>query len=133
MAPELWRGHPADARSDLYALGATLYHLLAGEEPFGDLPDLAATARAHFETEPAPFAARGLDVSGALEAVVLRCLCKRPEDRPGSAAELLDALEGCAIAPWTSDDARQAWKEAALDDALWGAEVSSDMERTIPL
>jgi serine/threonine-protein kinase len=136
IAPELWRGRPADVRSDLYALGATLYHLLAGEEPFGDLPDLPAMARAHVEVEPAPLSSRpGLRIPASLEAVTMRCLRKEPESRYGSAAELLAAIEACDVDPWTPSDARQAWQDAALEGELWGAEPESGepLERTLKI
>jgi hypothetical protein len=78
----------ADRRTDIYALGATLYHALTGAPPFtGDLFDVLVK---HRETPPpeAPLAA----VPGPLARVVLRCLEKDPARRFQSAAEVSQAL-----------------------------------------
>jgi serine/threonine-protein kinase len=82
----------ADARSDIYALGATLYHLLTGHVPFpGDShPEIMArkgsgTFRAARE--------RNGDVPPELDDVLARCLARHPQDRYPSARELIHALE----------------------------------------
>jgi len=86
MAPELWRGAPADERSDIYALGVTLYFVLSGGPPpqswfTGEIPiDGPASGPA--------------GIPDALKAVIRRCLAKRPEDRFQSAQQLRRALEG---------------------------------------
>ncbi|MDF2693226.1 MAG: hypothetical protein K0S65_1609, partial [Labilithrix sp.] len=88
MAPECWMDGEADARSDIYSLGATLYHLLSGHAPFESI-DASELVRAHLLRSPEPPSAkRGEPLPPALEAIVLRCLAKSPEDRIGSAEEL---------------------------------------------
>lgn len=97
MSPEQAAGARADARADVYGLGATLYAALTGRAPHeGDsLPELlVATARA---APPAP-SSRVAGASGPgwpeLDQLVLRCLEKEPARRFQTAGALADALEG---------------------------------------
>jgi serine/threonine-protein kinase len=66
----------------------------------------------HATPEP-PSQHAGQPLPADLEALVLRCLAKRPEDRPESARALERALARCAVEPWTDDDAEQWWRERA--------------------
>jgi hypothetical protein len=97
MAPEQAR-HPerADARSDLYALGCTLYFLLAGRPPFAG-PGVLQTLLAHQDTAPSPIREVRPDVPGAVAAVLDRLLAKDPAGRfamPGEAADALATATG---------------------------------------
>ncbi len=117
MAPEAIRAaDTVDARSDIYALGAVAYFLLAGVELFNGKSIIEVCSQ-HLQQQPAPLASRGVDVPADLEAVVLACLEKDPERRPQSAAELRRRLEACAVDPWDGEHARIWWLEhqAALD------------------
>ena len=90
LAPERIAGAPADVRSDLYALGVTLYEMLAGRAPFrGSRPSgiLRAQRVAHPPALPG-------DVPPSLCALVDRALRKRPEERFASAEEMSAALVG---------------------------------------
>jgi serine/threonine protein kinase len=107
-------------RSDVYQLGAIAYYLLAGRHVFpGDsLVDVLAK---HMSEAPEPLArVRGSAVDPSLEAIVLRCLAKRPEDRPADAGELLELLEQCAVeGAWGQREARgwwAVWRDAHPDD-----------------
>src|SRR5436309_178915 len=92
MSPEQARGKPADARSDLFALGAVVYEMLSGRRAFsGETP--ADTLSAVLHADPPPLAGAGRLVSPAVEGVVRQCLEKRPEDRFQSAHDLALALE----------------------------------------
>jgi hypothetical protein len=111
MAPEsILSADSADARSDIYALGAVAYFLLAGAEVFHGKSVIELCGQ-HLHQPPEPLAERGVDVPAELEALVLACLEKDPDRRPQSAAELRRKLEACATIPWTADDARAWWQE----------------------
>ena len=86
MAPEQLRGagHAIDRRADIYALGATLYHLLAATPPFPDSGFAALQAIA--ERDPQPLSPLG--VPRDVEAIVFKCLEKEPERRYRSAHAL---------------------------------------------
>ena len=93
MAPEQVRGdrHALDRRTDVYALGATLYHLLAGAPPFpGRAATTRATLRAIVAAEPPPL--RPLGVPADVDAVVMKCLEKEPDRRYTSARALAEDL-----------------------------------------
>jgi serine/threonine-protein kinase len=91
MSPEQARGENVDGRSDLYSVGVVLYHLLAGRAPFvADSP--LGVALQHVSDEPAP-PSKHRDVHPALEAVCLRALAKRADDRFQTAREMRRALK----------------------------------------
>jgi len=100
----------ADARADLYALGAVAYFLLTGTHVFGGSSVVEVCGK-HIHEKPEPFVDRGVTVSPELEAIVFACLEKKREDRPESAAVLRDRLEKCGSAPWTSAEADAWWRE----------------------
>jgi serine/threonine-protein kinase len=100
-----------DARGDLYSLGALAYALLTGAPPFTGRTVVEVCAH-HLHTVPVPPSARaGQPVPADLEAVVLRCLEKRPEARFASARELRAALEACQDAGGWTEAHAEAWWE----------------------
>jgi eukaryotic-like serine/threonine-protein kinase len=90
MAPEVWRSEQPDRRADVYALGALLYELCAGQPPFHDVPgpDLPRIVQ---ERDAPPLQVAGVDPRFA--AVISRCLQRKPSDRYASGDELREALE----------------------------------------
>lgn len=102
-------GENLDERSDVYALGVVLYHLLVGRFPFaGSNPVEAALAHRHEAALAPSKVAPG--VPEVLDAVALRCLAKDPGERPASAAHLRAALDGLDVAGWTDAAATAWWK-----------------------
>ncbi len=97
IAPEVVTGAPADARADVYALGAVLYFLLAGRKPF-EADNVQALVLQHVHAEIAPPSTYApAPVPEALEAIVARCLAKDPAARYADADELARALLDCEV------------------------------------
>lgn len=107
LAPEQAAdAHAADARADVYGLGCTLYHLLAGRPPFpGD--NVARKLHAHRTRTPDPIPG----LPPRLAAVLARMLAKRPEERFQTAAEVADALEPFVA---SRSPARRRWVGVGL-------------------
>lgn len=139
MAPEsILEPGAADARSDIYALGAVAYYLLAGVDVF-DGSSVLQLCIQHLHQAPESLVARGVDVPAELDALVLACLDKQPERRPQTTAELRRRLQACAVAPWTAENARAWWSqhqselerdEAPSADARRTIEVGANARRT---
>jgi hypothetical protein len=79
-APEQLQGQTVTPKSDVYSLGATLYHAAVGEPPF--LGDPLQIASQHVAKAPLPPRTRGAAVGERLEALILGCLAKDPAARP---------------------------------------------------
>ncbi|MGE5834111.1 MAG: serine/threonine-protein kinase, partial [Acidobacteriota bacterium] len=91
MAPEQIEGRPADARSDVFALGVVIFEMLTGRRPFAG--DTAwRTMQATVDADPPPVSELRPDTSPALVRIVARALAKRPEDRYPTARALADDL-----------------------------------------
>src|SRR5207342_3572469 len=89
MAPEIYQGLRADARSDLWALGIVLYRMLTGRPPFAGATAVdVGAAILHDPVPPLPGT-----VPSRLRAVVERLLAKPPDERIQSAREVREALE----------------------------------------
>lgn len=107
MAPEQAMGRLVDGRSDLYAVGLVLYEMLVGQPPFqGD--DSYSVGYKQVHEMPVPPMERKPDVPEALNAIVMRCLAKAPNDRYDRGFELADALIGFLAAQGALGALRQA-------------------------
>ncbi len=90
MAPEHVQGERAAGAVDQYGLGVTLFRMLTGDVPFrGSTMEVVV---AHVQAAPPAPSSRRPELSVAVDALVLRCLAKRPGDRFASCADLRDAL-----------------------------------------
>jgi Tol biopolymer transport system component len=99
MSPEqAMGGHEVTGRSDVYALGATLYEALVGEPPFTGPTAQAIIARLVTE-DPRPLVSQRKTVPAHVEAAVLTALERLPADRFATAAEFGEALEGRSARP----------------------------------
>jgi serine/threonine-protein kinase len=106
MSPEMAMGLSADARSDVYALGAVLYYLLSGKPPF-EAENAGALIFAHVNQRVVPPSETlGRALPPDVEGVAMRALEKDPQARYASAAEMALALASCTMAgKWTFGDA----------------------------
>jgi serine/threonine-protein kinase len=91
MSPEQAQGHAMDHRSDLYSLGVTYYHMLAGVPPFRADGALALALK-HVRELPRSMLVHRPDLPVELDRLVLKLMCKDPMDRYQSAAEMLADL-----------------------------------------
>jgi len=130
MSPEQGQAQEVDLRSDIYSLGATLYHMLAGAPPY-DAPTAMAVMLKHI-SEPLP----ALDCPEPIARIAFRMMAKKPEERYGSYDELIADLEaflkGCpppASAPAPS--AAAAERPAASAAADLHAAIRARVEREI--
>jgi serine/threonine protein kinase/WD40 repeat protein len=101
MAPEqIEHSHAVDGRADVYSLGCTLYHLLAGKPPFAGGSAGKKLAR-HLTEEPPSLTGLRPEVPAGLAALVRRMMARRPDDRVPTPAEVAAALQaGAGSGEW---------------------------------
>ncbi|MES2792259.1 MAG: serine/threonine-protein kinase [Planctomycetota bacterium] len=122
MAPE--QADPdgtVDIRSDIYSLGATAYFLVTGDPPFRR-DQVLDVLRAHNESAVLPPSQLVDDLPFDVEAIILKCLAKRQEDRFQTVREMEKALNECSVAG--------QWGEAEAHE-WWSGHV--DINRLVPL
>jgi len=92
IAPERLNYEPEDFRSDIYSLGGTLFHAIAGRPPF-EAESASLVALKQLKSQPVSLEAFAPDVAPETAFVINRMLEKSPGDRYGSYAELIEHLE----------------------------------------
>jgi eukaryotic-like serine/threonine-protein kinase len=97
MSPEQISGDKATIRSDIYAVGVTLYEVLTGRLPVGGTSNFAIM-RAHLTEQPLAPIELNPRLPVVLSSAILKALEKKPEDRFASAQEFLSALDGASAA-----------------------------------
>ncbi|HTS34975.1 MAG TPA: protein kinase [Candidatus Solibacter sp.] len=117
MAPEQVEGKEADARSDIFSLGAVLYEMTSGKRAF-EGKTLVSVAASILEKEPEPIKALQPLTPPALERVIRKCLTKDPDERWQSAGDLASELawigesgpaSGVSAIPPLSSHKKNAW------------------------
>jgi hypothetical protein len=109
VAPERLNNDPEDFRSDIYSLGATLFHAIAGKPPI-EASTNSATALLESKQRPLDLQATAPDISEATAEVLQRMIAADPAQRFSSYDDLVAELE-------------RAWRELELDDAISGGET----------
>jgi serine/threonine-protein kinase len=132
MPPERATGEQADERSDLYSLGCVGFYMLTGEPVFTGEP--MAVMLKHIRTAPrAPSAVARQPIPADLDRIILACLQKTPDKRPGSALELWRLLGDASPAGrWTAESAERWWREHAPEH-IQSAETDSFGANSLPL
>jgi len=128
LSPEAIRQPDAvDGRSDLYALGAVGYFLLTGAPVF-DGSSIMEVCGHHLHTDPErPSERVGEELPSDLEDVLLCCLAKEPDERYEGAAELVDALDGCADArSWSRAKAQDWWEAFRANGSAYRERTADD-------
>jgi serine/threonine protein kinase/tetratricopeptide (TPR) repeat protein len=92
MSPEQACGLPMDFRSDQFSFGSLLYEMTTGKQPFRR-ETVPQTLAAIIEVEPKSITSLNPNVPSAFQAIVRRCMAKKPERRYSSTKELVDALK----------------------------------------
>ena len=119
MSPEQAMGDPTGPASDLYSLGVVLYEALTGGVPF-DADSAVGVAMKHVTESPRPPKENNPAVPRTLEAVVMKLLEKKPEDRYPGAAELVTDLRraGDGLPPILAASSWRSSSEAETTQAL---------------
>jgi serine/threonine-protein kinase len=112
MSPEQARGAGGvEARSDLYSLGCVAYWLLTGELVFAGRSAMEMVAAHLRDSPPRPSEVVEGTIDPQLEALVMQCLAKQPDDRPSSARVLAEAVgELPVLDDWGPADAERWWE-----------------------
>jgi len=118
FSPEQGRGDRCDHRTDIYSIGVVFYELLTRQLPFAG-NEAGSVIYQHIHTAPRPPCQLDPTIPATYQAVVLKCMEKKPEDRYQTAADLLHDLEALAagVAP------RMATKTPVLVYGLVAAAV----------
>ena len=112
MAPEIILQRSVDGRADVYALGCVAYFILTGQEVFqSGTRNRMETLIDHVHASPVrPSERSALPIPPSVDALVLSCLQKDPNDRPQDATEVLKRIDDCHVTgTWSSERAHAWW------------------------
>jgi len=125
MSPEQCEGAQADARSDLYAAGATLFQAFTGQLLF-DKQSFMEVIAAHSKEEPRDLRTMVPELPEDLANLVARLLKKKPDERPASAADAL-ALIGAAVADAPAPPKEEPSRNGPAPKPAWRAPTGSSL------
>ncbi len=121
MSPEQAEGSRVDARSDIYSLGITAYHMLAGQPPFEGENALTIAVQ-HVKQEPPPLEMLRPDLPKGLCAMVHKMMAKLPGDRfqhPSQLLKELRTLDIDDVIDWDRLTEKLAVSDSATGSQLW--------------
>jgi serine/threonine-protein kinase len=121
MSPEQINSGRVDPRSDIYSLGVTIYHMLAGHPPFEGETALAIAVQ-HVHQQPVALDQLRPDVPVELSDLILKMIAKDPDDRPMNATQLLREIKKIKI---ELDDSWETLVEKLALDEMSGTAVST--------
>lgn len=122
VAPEKLEHLPEDFRSDIYSLGGTLFHALAGRPPF-EAESASMVALKHLKAQPVSLQAFATHVSGSTAYIINRTLLKDPEERYQSYDEFIEHLQYAhreLLENAARPQQRRVVLESAADQKAWG-------------
>jgi eukaryotic-like serine/threonine-protein kinase len=112
LAPERLRTpYTADARSDIYSLGLTVYKLMTGRDVFSGGSDFEVFHQTLNAPISDPSSVSPRAIPEEFSELVMRCLAKEPQGRPQSMRDVIDVLDRLALEfPWRQEDCRRWWQ-----------------------
>lgn len=114
ISPEQARGTgELDCRSDIYSVGAVMYHMLCGRPPFVASSEFELMV-AHVKQTANPPSSYHAGVPQTFDAVVMKALAKDPAERYADCAEFAEALDGALLAPSPTPLAKPVWEVTPL-------------------
>ena len=127
MAPERFSNPlEADARSDIYSLGAVAYHLLSGRPVFRGVSDLQLLAQVMHATPDPLSEVVSFPLPQVLERLVMDCIARDPSQRPQSVAAILEILHSIKdVPPWTQEMAKAWWARCAPESLQTGKNMDT--------
>jgi len=131
MAPELALGQEYDGRADLYALGVMLYELTTGELPFQQ-GDPVAIISQHVNAPVVPPRAKDPEIPAGLDRLIVQLMSKDPEDRPSTAAQILDTLQKPGLLDTTAvEDEQLSTIDRIVRGRMIGRQAEFDQAREL--
>lgn len=125
MSPEQAQGLKVDLRSDIYSLGIVLYEMVTGKVPFDAETPMAVIIKQIHEKLPPPSSIRP-GLHPALEAVILKALMKRPEDRYANMPEFMAAWKEAYLRA-SRETAMETQHNGSLSVAIEGIKLPGDL------